>query len=90
MIKIIKYFFEAFFIYLFFLIAKLIGINFSRKLFSSIFKNIGPLIRTNTNSIKNLNKFSKNMSKEAQMKIISNMWSNYGMTFIEYIFLGNF
>ena len=90
MIKIIKYFFEAFFIYLFFLIAKLIGINFSRKLFSSIFKIIGPLIRSNTNSIKNLNKFSKNMSKEEQKKIISNMWSNYGMTFIEYIFLGNF
>jgi KDO2-lipid IV(A) lauroyltransferase len=90
MIKIIKYFFEAIFIYLFFLIAKLIGINFSRKLFSSIFKIIGPLIRSNTNSIKNLNKFSKNMSKEEQKKIISNMWSNYGMTFIEYIFLGNF
>ena len=62
MIKIIKYFFEAFFIYLFFLIAKLIGVNFSRKIFSSIFKNIGPLIRPNTNSIRNLNKFSKNFN----------------------------
>ena len=47
MIKPIKYFFEAFFIYLFFLIAKLIGLSLSRKIFSLIFKKIGPLIRSN-------------------------------------------
>ncbi len=34
MIKPIKYFFEAFFVYLFFLIAKLIGLSLSRKFFS--------------------------------------------------------
>ena len=40
MIKKIKYFIQAFFIYLFFVIAKLIGLNLSRFLFSFLFKII--------------------------------------------------
>ena len=90
MIKTIKYFFEALVVYSFFLVAKLIGINSSRKVFSIIFKKIGPVIRSNNSVIKNLNKFQKNISNKEQKKIILNMWSNYGMTFIEYIFLRNF
>ena len=39
MIKPIKYFIEAFFVYLFFLIAKLIGLSLSRKIFLSCLKN---------------------------------------------------
>ena len=88
--KTIKYFFEALVVYSFFLVAKLIGINSSRKVFSIIFKKIGPVIRSNNSVIKNLNKFQKNISNKEQKKIILNMWSNYGMTFIEYIFLRNF
>lgn len=90
MMKTIKYFFEALVVYSFFLVAKLIGINSSRKVFSIIFKKIGPVIRSNNSVIKNLNKFQKNISNKEQKKIILNMWSNYGMTFIEYIFLRNF
>ena len=90
MIKPIKYFFEAFFIYLFFLIAKLIGLSLSRKFFSFIFKKIGPIIRSNNIINKNLLNFSNKLSDQKKREIISNMWSNYGMTFIEYIFLSNF
>jgi len=90
MIKSIKYFFEAFFIYLFFLIGKLIGLSLSRKVFSFIFKKIGPIIRSNDIVKKNLLKFSHELSDQKKKEIISNMWSNYGMTFIEYIFLDNF
>ncbi len=90
MIKIIKYFFEAILIYLFFLIAKLIGLRLSRKLFSFIFRAIGPMIRTNNIVNKNLLVFSKSLSSEKKKEIISSMWSNYGMTFIEYIFLNYF
>ena len=90
MIKSIKYFFEAFFIYLFFLIGKLIGLSLSRKVFSFIFKKIGPIIRSNDIVKKNLLKFSHELSDQEKKEIISNMWSNYGMTFIEYIFLDNF
>ena len=86
MIKPIKYFFEAFFVYLFFLIAKLIGLSSSRNFFSYLFKKIGPKIRSNDVVNKNLLKFSKEISDQEKKEIISNMWSNYGMTFIEYVF----
>ena len=58
MIKPIKYFFEAFFVYLFFLIAKFIGLSLSRKFFSFIFKKIGPIIRSNNILNKNLFAFA--------------------------------
>ena len=90
MIKSIKYLIEAFFVYSSFLIAKLIGLKLSRKVFSFIFKIIGPIIRSNNIADKNLLKFSNNISKQEKKVIKSNMWSNYGMTFIEYIFLNNF
>ena len=45
-IKIVKYFFQAIFIYLFFIAIKIIGINLGRKYFSFIFNVIGPLIKS--------------------------------------------
>ena len=90
MIKSIKYFFEALFVYFFFLIGKLIGLSLSRKLFAFIFKKIGPIIRSCNIIDKNLEKFSNNLSDQKKKEITSNMWSNYGMTFIEYIFLHSF
>jgi len=89
-IKIIKYFFEAFIIYFFFLVAKLIGLTLSRKIFAYIFKKIGPAIRSKNIIDKNLKKFSLNISEAEKNIIKNNMWSNYGMTFIEYIFLNTF
>ena len=88
--KIIKYFFEAIIIYLFFAISKLSGLSFSRKIFSYLFKKIGPFIRPNKKILDNLNKFSTTLSLEEKKMIISSMWSNYGKTFIEYIFLNRF
>ena len=90
MIKIIKYFFESLLIYLSFLLAKLIGLKISRLIFSYIFKKLGPIIRSNKIINKNLVKFSKNLSDLEKEKIALSMWSNYGMTFIEYIFLYKF
>ncbi len=90
MIKTAKYFFEAILIYSFFFIAKIIGLKFSRKVFSKIFKLVGPIIKSNNTAIKNLNRFSNNLSKKEMKDILDNMWSNYGMTFVEYIFLKKF
>tara|TARA_B100000579_G_C22721846_1_gene799834 strand:- start:233 stop:1090 length:858 start_codon:yes stop_codon:yes gene_type:complete len=90
MIKSIKYFFEAIFIYSFFLIAKLIGLSLSRKLFAFFFNQVGPLIKSNKIIHKNLKKYSNSLTDQDKNKIITNMWSNYGMTFIEYIFLNKF
>ena len=83
-------FFQAFFIYLFFLCAKIFGLILSRKFFSYIFKIIGPVIKSDKIIEKNLSRFSNNLSEKRKKEIKDNMWSNYGMTFIEYVFLNNF
>ena len=88
--KFIKYFFEAFFVYLFFLISRIIGLSLSRYFFSFLFKRVGPIVRSNSIILKNINYFSKNATSQDQKEIISGMWSNYGMTFVEYIFLNKF
>ena len=90
MIKPIKYFFEALIIYSLFLIAKVIGLSLSRKVFAFIFQKVGPIVRSETIANKNLLKYSEGLTDQDRTKIISNMWSNYGMTFIEYVFLNNF
>jgi len=90
MIKIIKYFFESLIIYLFFLIIKLLGLLTSRVLFSFIFKKIGPTIRSRDTLKKNLSIFSNKISEQKKKEIELNMWSNYGKTFVEYMFLKKF
>ena len=88
--KILKYFFQAFFIYLFFIISKLCGLSISRKIFSFIFKVIGPLIRSDKVIKKNLKIFNNDITQKEIDKIKSDMWKNYGMTFVEYVFLNKF
>ncbi len=90
MIKFIKYFFEAMIIYLFFIIIKILGISLSRKIFSTVFKYLGPIFKSKKIINNNLQNFSKDISISEKKNIISNMWSNYGMTFVEYIFLKKF
>ena len=90
MIKIIKYFFEAIIIYLFFIIIKIVGISISRILFSFVFIKIGPVIRSNNIIKKNLNIFSNKLSEKNKNEIVEKMWSNYGKTFVEYMFLKKF
>tara|TARA_Y100001958_G_scaffold128054_1_gene96174 strand:- start:33 stop:887 length:855 start_codon:yes stop_codon:yes gene_type:complete len=88
--KTFKYFFEAIFIYLFFLISLILGIFLSRKIFSFLFKKVGPLIRSNKKVFENLNNFSSKLSEDMKREIAAEMWANYGKTFIEYIFLYKF
>jgi Lauroyl/myristoyl acyltransferase len=90
MIKPIKYFFEAIIIYLFFIIIKITGLNFSRNFFSNIFKKIGPFVKSKRIIECNLKKFDKNLTNEMKKRIIEDMWSNYGKTFVEYMFLKKF
>ena len=90
MIKIINYFLQSIIIYLFFIIGRLIGLKLSRKLFSYIFSKIAPFFKSKKIIVKNLNIFNDKMNNSEKEYIISQMWKNYGMTFIEYIFLDNF
>jgi len=90
MIKKFNYFFQALLIYLIFLIGRILGIKISRKLFSHIFFLIGPIFKSKDIITSNIKIFSKNLSESEIKDIIDNMWRNYGMTFIEYIFLDYF
>ena len=90
MIKIINYFFQSIFIYLFFLLGRILGINLSRKLFSSLFVIVGPFFKSKKITENNLNIFLGKNSSVNKKKIINDMWKNYGKTFIEYIFLDYF
>ena len=87
MIKKISYFFQAVIIYLFFFVGKLIGLNLSKKIFAFLFKRLGPLFKSKSIIEKNLTNFNSNLTNEQRENIISSMWENYGITFIEYIFL---
>ena len=90
MIKKINYFLQAFLIYSFFLIGRILGIKISRKVFAFLFSFFGPFIKSKKIVNNNLQIFLKKNSKFKKNEIISNMWKNYGMTFIEYIFLDIF
>ena len=90
MIKIIKYFFQALIIYFFFIFIKVIGLKLSRKFFSYLFNKIGPLIKSNHIINENLNKFIGPYNDDKKISIKQQMWSNYGKTFVEYLFLKKF
>ena len=89
MIRITKYFIQSIIIYFFFIIGKIIGIRLSRNLFGYIFKKLGPLFKSKRIIEKNLENL-KNITEDEKKIIISKMWKNYGVVFIEYIFLNKF
>ena len=90
MIKRIFYFFQSVFIYLFYLLSKIIGLKLSRMLFSLIFRVVGNLFKSKNIVLDNLERIKPGMNKSDKEIIINNMWSNYGKTFIEYIYLSSF
>ncbi len=90
MIKLLKYFFQAAIVYFFFILGKLLGITLSRIIFSYIFKLFAPIFKSRKVLEQNLNNFAVEVPDINKNKIISEMWKNYGMTFIEYIFLNTF
>ena len=87
MLKIINYFFQSLIIYFFYIIGFILGIKLSRKIFSSFFSLIGPLFKSKKIIERNLEIYSDQISDDDKKFITNNMWRNYGMTFIEYIFL---
>ena len=88
--KIIKYLIQAFIIYTFFILIKILGLNISRRLFAKIFQMIGPLIKSEKTINENLEKFLSSYNEEQKKNIKKTMWSNYGKTFVEYLFLNKF
>jgi len=89
-IKAVKYFFQAIFIYLFFIIIKIFGLTLSRSFFSFLFNKIGPLIKSEMTINDNLEKFLGPLNEDIKEKIKLKMWTNYGKTFVEYLYLKKF
>ena len=90
MVKKVKYFFQSIIIFSFYVICRILGLKLSRIIFSNLFVLVGPLFRSKKIINKNINIASKVVSNLNEEKIIKSMWKNYGMTFVEYIFLKRF
>ena len=70
--KIIKYFIQAFIIYTFFILIKILGLNISRRLFAKIFQMIGPLIKSEKTINENLEKFLSSYNEKKKKKYQKN------------------
>jgi len=88
--KNIKYFLEALIIYPIFLIIKILGINIGRKISTFLFLKVGSLFRSNENIKKNISNAYENLTEDEKNNIVNDMWTNYGLTFAEYIFMEKF
>ena len=62
MFRTLNYFLQSLFVYLFFFIGRILGINLSRRFFSGIFILIGPFFKSNKIINKNLKIFSSTIS----------------------------
>ena len=90
MIKKIKYFLQSIIFYSFLFIGRIVGLKIGRKLFAFLFSIVGPHFKSKKIIKENLNIFFNNTSRRDENTIINDMWKNYGMTFVEYMFLNFF
>ena len=88
--KIIRYFFETIFIVSFFFIFKIIGYKKASNLGDYVGKKIGPIFRSKSKILYNLENANVGNSELEKRKIIENMWGNYGRILSEYIFIKKF
>jgi KDO2-lipid IV(A) lauroyltransferase len=90
MIKILQYFLQSLIVYFFFIIGIFFGLRKSQKFFSKIFRILGPKFKSKITIDKNLSIFNPEFSTMEKNDISSHMWSSYGKTFIEYVFLDKY
>ena len=88
--KIIKYFIEALFIYFLFILFKIIGLNYSRKISSFLFSKTGLIFRKKNTIKQNISNVFNKYSDFEKDQLINSMWKNYGCIFAEYPYLKEF
>ena len=88
--KLIKYFFQFIFVFLFFLIFKILGPKLSSFVSGKIFEIIGPLFRSKKIIELNIQRAIPNIDNNKLKKIKNLMWNNYGRVFAEYVFMKEF
>jgi len=87
--KKISYFIEFIFIYIFFILFKLLGYRISSNLGFLIGRFFGPIFRSKKLIIENIKK-SNIAIKQNYKQVANNVLGNYGRIFSEYPFLKNF
>ena len=85
--KQVKYFIQFIFIYLLFVIFRLLGLKLASSLSSKIAILIGPFFRSKSLITSNLLKALPNLKQNEINKISISMWGNYGRILSEYVFI---
>ena len=88
--KIIKYIFEAIFVYFLFLIIKIFGLGLGRKIIAPLFLGIGFFFKSKKVVKKNISYALDSIPENETKNIIKFMWKNYAYIFVEYIYLYKF
>jgi len=88
--KIIRYFFEFLSVISLFCIFKIMGLRFASKFGSILGRVAGPLFRSKDITKQNIKIGLGELDKKKESEIISDMWSNIGRNFSEYMFLKDF
>ena len=82
----IMYILEAFFLCLWLIICKLLGIDLASKLGSIIAKFIGPITKFDKRATHNINKIYPNLNIIEHKKFKKEMWDNLGRNIGEFVF----
>ena len=88
--KVIKYIFEAIFVYLLFLIVRILGLKIGRKLISILFLIIGFFFKSKKIVKKNISYVLGKIPENEVKNITKFMWRNYAYIFVEYLYLYKF
>ncbi len=88
--KVIKYIFEAIFVYLLFLIVRILGLKIGRKLISILFLSIGFFFKSKKIVKKNISYALGKIPENEVKNITKFMWRNYAYIFVEYLYLYKF
>ena len=88
--KLIKYFFQFFFIMFLLTFFKIIGLRASRIISSKLLLIIGKLFRSKKIIENNISLAFPNSKREFKDMVMNNMWMGYGKILAEYVFMKNF
>ena len=88
--KLLKYFFQFFFICFLLIIFKIVGLRLSRIIAGNLFLIFGPLFRSKEILDKNISFAFSNADQEFKKIIKNKMWKSYGKILAEYVFMKRF
>jgi len=88
--KLLKYFFQFFFISILLIFFKIVGLRLSRIIASKLFLIFGPYFRSKKIIERNISYVFSNNDQVLKRNIINEMWKSYGKIMAEYMFIKYF